>query len=125
MNNDAGWCGSGGPWITPELSMQKVVWTETVVEGPTRFEGTLAQPPAVRDFYRDIAVLAMPAPAGNARIPDIRGKASFQTPAFSAATGQFSVAAGRSRHPAEAIVDLTERMGPDGKLAWDVPPASG
>ena len=29
MNNDAGWCGSGGPWITPELSMQKVVWTET------------------------------------------------------------------------------------------------
>jgi len=29
MNNDAGWCGSGGPWITPELSMQKVVWSET------------------------------------------------------------------------------------------------
>src|SRR5881392_2725076 len=22
MNNDGGWCGSGGPWITPELSMQ-------------------------------------------------------------------------------------------------------
>jgi hypothetical protein len=34
MNNDAGWCGSGGPWITPELSMQRVVWTETVVQGP-------------------------------------------------------------------------------------------
>ena len=32
MNNDAGWCGSGGPWITPELSMQKLVWTETRVE---------------------------------------------------------------------------------------------
>ncbi len=27
MNNDAGWNGSGGPWITPEQSMQKVVWT--------------------------------------------------------------------------------------------------
>jgi hypothetical protein len=25
MNNDAGWCGSGGPWITPDLAMQKVV----------------------------------------------------------------------------------------------------
>src|SRR5689334_21771132 len=23
--DDAGWSGSGGPWITPELSMQKVV----------------------------------------------------------------------------------------------------
>ena len=25
VNNDAGWCGSGGPWITPELSMQKAI----------------------------------------------------------------------------------------------------
>src|SRR5574341_53984 len=38
MNNDAGWCGSGGPWITPELSMQRVVWAETNITGPTRFE---------------------------------------------------------------------------------------
>ena len=29
MNNDAGWNGSGGPWIKPEQSMQKVVWSET------------------------------------------------------------------------------------------------
>src|ERR1051326_5422851 len=34
MNNDAGWCGSGGPWITPELAMQKLVWPETKLEGP-------------------------------------------------------------------------------------------
>ncbi|HWR50871.1 MAG TPA: glycosyl hydrolase, partial [Bryobacteraceae bacterium] len=33
MNNDGGWCGSGGPWITPELSMQIVVWSETHVTG--------------------------------------------------------------------------------------------
>ena len=38
MNNAAGWCGSGGPWITPALAMQKVVWTTTPVEGPRRFE---------------------------------------------------------------------------------------
>ena len=66
VNNDAGWCGSGGPWITPELSMQKVVWSETVVEGGRKFEGVLAQPQAVKDFYRDIAVLAMPLPASEA-----------------------------------------------------------
>ena len=42
MNNDAGWNGSGGPWITPELSMQKVVWSEIEVEGPQRFEGCTA-----------------------------------------------------------------------------------
>ena len=33
MNNDAGWNGSGGPWITPSLSMQEVVWTETELFG--------------------------------------------------------------------------------------------
>ena len=42
MNNDAGWCGSGGPWITPELSMQKVVWTETDVDGPQPLRGRAA-----------------------------------------------------------------------------------
>jgi hypothetical protein len=61
MNNDAGWCGSGGPWNTPEHSMQRVVWTETRVEGERRFEGVLPQPATAEGFYRDIAVLALPA----------------------------------------------------------------
>ena len=64
MNNDAGWCGSGGPWITPELSMQKVVWSETIIEGGKKFAGGLAKPPTMKDYYRDIAVLAMPLPGG-------------------------------------------------------------
>ena len=62
MNNDAGWCGSGGPWITPELSMQKVVWSETRVEGGKKFDGPLAKPEAVMNYYQDIAVLAFPTP---------------------------------------------------------------
>src|SRR5512143_3490622 len=77
MNDDAGWNGSGGPWITPEQSMQKVVWTEAEVKGPARFEGLLAQPEAVRGYYRDIAILAFPK-VGDFRIPDIKGKASYE-----------------------------------------------
>jgi hypothetical protein len=50
MNNDAGWCGSGGPWISPDLAMQKLVWTETQVEGPCRFDGSLPQAKAVADY---------------------------------------------------------------------------
>lgn len=65
MNNDAGWCGSGGPWITPDLAMQKLVWTETFVEGPKHIEQKLAQPQAVANFYRDITVLAFPSPSGD------------------------------------------------------------
>src|SRR5664279_2902172 len=77
MNNDAGWNGSGGPWIKPEQSMQKVVWTETNLEGPQHFEGALPQPQAVAGFYRDIAVQAFPTP-GDYRIAQIEFKAGYQ-----------------------------------------------
>ncbi|MCX6931031.1 MAG: glycosyl hydrolase, partial [Verrucomicrobia bacterium] len=39
MNNGAGWTGSGGPWNTPEMSMQRVYHSELAVEGGRRFEG--------------------------------------------------------------------------------------
>ncbi len=62
MNNDPGWTGSGGPWNTPENSMQKVVWTERRVSGPAAFDAALEQPQTIEGFYRDIAVLAFPTP---------------------------------------------------------------
>ena len=62
MTNDAGWCGSGGPWITPELSMQVVVWSSTSAEGGHPVNVQLPQPEARVDYYRDIAVLAFPTP---------------------------------------------------------------
>jgi hypothetical protein len=65
MNNDGGWCGSGGPWITPELSMQIVVSTETRTSGPRRFSAVLPQPKTVTGFYRDIAAVAFPTPAAD------------------------------------------------------------
>jgi hypothetical protein len=64
MNDDGGYSGSGGPWITPEISMQVLTWSETTLEGAKPFVGTLWQPRTVRDYYRDIAVLAFPTPAG-------------------------------------------------------------
>jgi len=78
MNNDAGWTGSGGPWNTPEFSMQKLVSTSLAVHGPRRCEETL--PAAVQKFYRDIRVLAYPASAAPAdpipadRIIDLTSK---------------------------------------------------
>ena len=93
MNNDAGWCGSGGPWITPELSMQKLVATNVTVSGPQRFDGTLPQPKALHEYYRDIKVLAFPAPAEGER----------------------------ASVPKEKILDLSDRMDAAGKLKWDAP----
>lgn len=119
MNNDAGWNGSGGPWIKPGQSMQEVVWTETNLTGPQHFEGKLSQPEATAGFYRDIAVQAFPA-VGDYRIPNIESKAAFQKRG--------------SRKPAKAdlpstmviersgVTNLTTRMDASGKFNWDVPP---
>jgi hypothetical protein len=78
MNNDGGWCGSGGPWITPDLSMQFVVWSETTLEGPKKFTGMLPQPKTVQNYYEDIAVLAFPRPpAEGARMADSSPRLSY------------------------------------------------
>lgn len=64
MHNGAGWCGSGGPWITPEQSMQRIVWSEANVTGPLHFDAKLPQPKVVLNHYRDIATFAVPTPPG-------------------------------------------------------------
>jgi len=64
MNACDGWALAGGPWITPEMSMQEIVTTERVVEGGKQFDGKLAQPTTRRGYYRDIAVLAYPVVEG-------------------------------------------------------------
>jgi hypothetical protein len=60
IQNCDGWSTSGGPWITPELSMKKYVWSKSIVEGGKVLNIQLSQPPAVNNFYRDVAVVAYP-----------------------------------------------------------------
>jgi len=118
MNDDAGWNGSGGPWITPEQSMQKIVWSETDVAGPRRFEGVLPQPETIRGYYRDIAVQAFPTP-GAYRIADIRGKALYErreVPPAAETELPAKMLIARDR-----IVDLTAKMEASGRIVWDVP----
>ena len=119
MNNDAGWNGSGGPWITPDKAMQKVVYSETLVEGPTRFDETLPQPQVVAGYYRDIAVLAFPTP-GDYRIPDIDGKAAYVRRDVAPRANYDEVPAEQTINRGR-ILDLTANMGQDGRLSWDAP----
>ncbi|HSH09335.1 MAG TPA: glycosyl hydrolase [Oceanipulchritudo sp.] len=56
-----GFAVAGGPWITPELSMQKVVWSESRITGGQPVEVELFQPESYPGYYRDIAVFAIPA----------------------------------------------------------------
>jgi len=55
-----GFALAGGPWITPEISMQKVVWSDTIVDGGEPSNFLLSQPESYAGFYQDIALFAVP-----------------------------------------------------------------
>ncbi len=122
MNNDAGWTGSGGPWVTPELAMQRIVWSEVTVEGPSHISLTLPQPPTVANLYHDIAVLAIPYLDSPFLIGNIEAKAFFVAPwqpFLLPAT--YPSLGGNQVIPKEKVLDLTPRLSQGGRLEWDVP----
>jgi hypothetical protein len=139
--------GSGGPHITPELSMQKLYWSETEVEGGRQVNIVLPKPAVEKtlsawlrpgaaispkvveqiektDSYREIAVVAIPAPVspkGRAyRIPEIKVKdgTDWRLPRRDPAAPPPADAV----TPRDRVVDLTALMTPDGRLTWDAPP---
>lgn len=55
-----GFTTAGGPWISPELSMQKLVWADTIVEGGALLQLKLPQPESYKGYYEDIATYAFP-----------------------------------------------------------------
>ena len=138
LNNDPGWAGSGGPWVKPDQATQKVIASELVIEGPSRFAALLPEPTGVtHGYYQDIAVLAYPAPATAigkplSRIPDYASTKSFAGgrdfagvvpwPRFIATHPTYPVVPVDQCVSAEKMQDLTGRLGADGKLTWDVPP---
>ena len=65
MHNGPGWSGSGGPWITPALAMQKAVWIKTNITGPTHFDALLPPLPMSLNYARDVATLAFPTLVGD------------------------------------------------------------
>lgn len=77
-----GFAVAGGPWITPELSMQKVVWTKTLIKGGRFFRDTLALPQSYKGYYKDIRILAYPSPKGSGISSNI------MAPKVTASTGE-------------------------------------
>ncbi len=104
-NSMCGWSSSGGPWITPDLAMQKLTWSQTAVRGATIFDAVLAQPPAKLGYYRDVAVLAFPTPPDEQR-PD-------PVPVITASDPRFN--------PARLLADQSATVGGGN---WDGPQAT-
>ena len=125
VNLCSGW-DAGGTWITPELAAKKLVWSQTIVEGPGEKVLVMGTPPVTADFYRDIAVLALP----------LRGSESNQIANLEVKAGRDYVNEASCRQltdpspsdePPGTSADaacrldevqvLTERLGPEGRLS--------
>ena len=112
-----GWSHCGGPWIKPDKGLKVLVVSRTPVAGPGRFDGVLPRAPIRKptgkdrtlpgsrdaeawekvlnpgeDFYRDVAVLGVPAVQREEPVA------------------------------LERILDLTKQLDADGRLVWDAPP---
>lgn len=64
MHISDGFALAGGPWITPALSMQKIVSSKMRVNGGKGGKITLPRPETKEGYYNDIAVYAYPTPSG-------------------------------------------------------------
>ena len=64
MHVSDGFALAGGPWITPELSMQKVVSSQIAITGGKKTKIILPQPESKENYYKDIAVYAFPSVPG-------------------------------------------------------------
>ncbi|MCX6326940.1 MAG: glycosyl hydrolase [Bacteroidia bacterium] len=60
MHNCPGWSASGGPWITSELSMKKLVWSESFLNGGDNINQKIGMPDKEEGYYKDIALIAFP-----------------------------------------------------------------
>ncbi|WP_448248766.1 glycosyl hydrolase [Thalassotalea agariperforans] len=66
VHNADGWSSSGGPWITPEMSMKRITWSEEAISikqnaGKKITVEQLKQPGFEEGLYQDIALIALPA----------------------------------------------------------------
>ena len=115
MEGCDGWSESGGHWVTPAQSMQKIVWKEINVTGGQSVSLKLPQPETKLGYYEDIALFAFPTlPNNGASVSDLAARSgmsvnmhlSFEVPS---ATQDEVI-------DPKALVDLT------GKTEWDAPP---
>ena len=60
MHNSSGWSSSGGPWVTQEDAMKKIVFSRAVVQGGEKV--SVPGPKVNQGYYRDLQILPYPPP---------------------------------------------------------------
>lgn len=129
LNIQSGW-NLGGPMVGADDAAKKLTWSELQVIGPTNFDAALPVPQSRENYYRDTFVVAYRVkenPPSHRPLENWREKAllktlePFSTPDTSPLFQEFPATPGEEDARATDVIDLTSKLGADGKLNWDVP----
>lgn len=80
-----GFALAGGPWITPETSMQKVVWADTIVNGGKIKNLLVPELENYEGYSKDIALFAVPVSKSysqDIKIPVVTSNTEDRSPRF-------------------------------------------
>lgn len=134
FNIQSGW-NLGGPRVTPQYTAKQLVYTERKISGNKKILQKLEVPIKQRDFYKDIAVLAVPLKDSDKTdklITDLNLKLGYRELGGSAPDTRFLLdntnpkdknLEGKTTYivKQDEIIDLTSKMDTAGTLTWDAP----
>lgn len=122
FHNGPGWSSSGGYWVKPEQSMQRIVWTETHLKGSGKKQTIrLEQPKAEQNWYKDIIVLAFPRPTSDRKIRDFVLKSLGSNSYPNILMPKPEVVEDGGVIQISDIQNLTNQMDAEGNLTWQAP----
>ncbi len=111
--NGAGYEASGGVWVTPEMSMQELCWSQTKVEGSRHIAVKISKPTV---DARGHSPYPMYVPeTGLVEIPEIAARKTFYKDVAVLALPASGIVS------KDSVVNLTGKMNADGELNWDAP----
>lgn len=138
LNNGSGW-NAGGPWVTPELNSKKIIWNESIFNGPKKINLQLPIPDGVlnyngKDYWKPIRVIALKLDeSANDVKPlknfDLKAVNSIKIPYTDNELGynwdifnEEEELYGNDYHSKLSdIIDISKNVDIQGNISWDVP----
>jgi alpha-L-rhamnosidase len=113
MYNGAGYESSGGTWITPELSMQEISWSQTSTAGNMHVSVQLQRPQVPARGHTPYPIFN--GETGKVERPEVAARKTYYKDISVLAVPAVGIISKSD------VIDITSKMQPDGKLDWDAP----
>lgn len=110
----AGYSTSGGTWITPDLSMQQLCWSQTIISGNGKKQEIHLNKPTV-DLHANAVFPTYNPKTGKIEMPIIEERRTYYK--------DIAVIAMPSKDTVlkSSVINLTKLMQPDESISWQTP----